>query len=249
MRLTKYATRFGRHLNWLRKIKSKTAFRTIGLARKKFGYLKKIDGALELQKICKSFGIAFEPAIDIGQSVKGLRVRDLANAKRIIVRGPTERREFVVENLPKDKLAEVIRQIGLFISGHQGKFIVQKVGLREEVKSSGRVSLRRWLHEGQIKYQVWFDEVPYDKQQKTASDVFLLTGKNQLDAKYLTLEEGKFDGKRAKVINNKIGNQRASKMFEYLLSRLKDNTEANLKFVRYGGSELKFYSMYTAKIH
>jgi len=220
-----------------RKISGRTPNRVRNLLPvRHFGKMEKIRGTIELQKICQTFSIPFEPIKVYGRNSKFL-LSDIEGADRILFRTESNRMERVVKGAPErlNRIAEHIKH-AISISG-KSKFIVQKVGLRRNIERFGTININSKM----IQYFEERHNAAYEKIQPAFLLGGIWGGTPQFEFKGNELNLG-----AGKLINKKLGNRNASEMLKYLQNRIGRDYTARLRFVKYRGKkQCFFYDMTT----
>ncbi len=211
-----------------KKVGKKTAFET---PFKKAGYLEKIEGTMTLQRMCKKFGVRFEPAKYFKEG--NVSIRDITGTKRVIARSNLDRQEFVTKNLSKEKLKEITGRINSFAGGYG--IMLQKVGLRESIQSFGQVKIHGLGHDTNIRI---YKEEKYNYLQGK-DKIFMVGG---AEKKFCKIIKGRFRQDSAKAVNKMFGNQNMSQMLEYLAKSI-GRGSVRLRYVKYGRRKPCFYDM------
>lgn len=204
----------------------------------KFGTLQKIDGTIKLQRICRAYSVPFEPIKVYKYGEKPL-AGDIRGADRIIVRVPSTRWEYTTKNASTERLEEIAADIahrtGL---PREWKFIIQKVGLRENIESYGTIILHNQNDLNDTYY-----ETPYktDKSQKKSDGDFFVAHA-LIQPEHILKFDGNFLSQNSKkFVDENIGSQNAHEMMEYLKNKIKRGKYIILRFVKYEGEKKCFF--------
>ncbi|MCH7902653.1 hypothetical protein IIC68_02785, partial [archaeon] len=108
--------------------------RLIGRKRRhiKIEKLGKLDGCMMFQSMCERHGVLFEKATEYSL-FRDFKILKHRHAKRILVRTEDSRKEYVTDGVTKGRLEDISAEIRRFV--HDKRFIVQEVGLREDISS------------------------------------------------------------------------------------------------------------------
>lgn len=196
----------------------------------------KLSMVLELQRICSLFKVRFEQA-RLFETNHDFRISDFKGAERLLVRTALSRRGYTVKSVSEDDLKKVEAEIKKFTA--QQKFLVQNVGLREDIESHGSILIQNL---GESEFEIQFSETAYNKpvHEKGDDDAFLP------DLNSYTTLKGKthrFGRKEKNFINQKLQNHRMHLLLEHILGRLEPNGFRFINFVRYKKKGPYFYSM------
>jgi hypothetical protein len=200
----------------------------------------KIASTLEFQKLCDQFDLPFERAI-LFKKVSRFNARKFVGVKRIMVRLEDERKEFVIEHASPEQLDAITAEIKEYIHAHNNAaFLVQSLGLREELKSVGEIRLISST-EPFRKYVLEHGERPY-YVKNGSTDVFsAFTGNSFL------LKSPHLGEKEAGFVSSELGVKKAPGLFNTIFMRLHPGQVVVIRFVKYKGETHACF--FDARIH
>jgi len=206
--------------------------------RKLFKRFGKIKGTLELQKICKGWGIQFEPArlLQPGQRVTA---RMISGCDRVLIRYAEARNEFVLKGKNRQEIQKIADEISASAAKEEKPVILQKVGLREDITHHGGIRVCR-NPEGCIEVKIGQSEYSQGiTGKKTDYDVFGTGTQPSID---FLAKRNRIAGENARAATRFFGNRNAPKFLEELAQRT-GTTELFIRFVRYKRGKPVFYDM------
>lgn len=194
-------------------------------------FLSKLEGTLGFQKICQANGISFETAA-FYHPTQPFSLKPFIGADRILVRTEGDRREFILKDKDPNAQSAIERTIKEFTMFEP--FIVQCVGLREDIQRYGAIVVQR--NEKGFTITVWNHR--YTKPNKSEEDVFLQ--KLQIIRRLRVGQEMMIRPRDLWWVEQQFGNPNVGTMLEQLARR---NEFTQAKFVQYAGKKPCFYDM------
>lgn len=227
----------------LRKLKRKRPAMTF--FKSTFVRSLKTQAVMQLQELCKSFRVPFEPA-KLYQSYKEFSLRDFSKGQRILVRTEHKNSSFTVPSDQK-KSAEVSEQVRKFVEG-KGPFLVQRVGPKENIDKFGAITIafisssRSFESKSQTSspptFFVTYGEQVYAEKNWLEPGAFLVKPENYFESKNPKLSKPARTFLRAQFGGNNV-----LRMLDYLMTTIPLDNSVNLRFVKYKGQKHCFYDM------